>query len=382
MRILILGGDGFCGWPTSLYLSSKGHEVAIVDNLARRAWDIELGANSLCPIATLNERIVAWQELSGKSIVAHIGDLQDYAFIGQVVRGFAPDAIVHYAEQRSAPYSMIDRQHAVFTQVNNVVGTLNILYAMKDFAPDAHLIKLGTMGEYGTPNIDIEEGYLEVDHNGRHDRMVYPKLPGSWYHSSKVHDSTNIEFACRIWGIRSTDLHQGVVYNVQTDETKGDPRLWNRYDYDGVFGTALNRFCSQAALGHPLTVHGTGGQTRGFIDIRDTVRCIELAALNPAARGELKVYNQFTEQWSVQQLAERVLAVASTMGLETTIAHVDNPRVEKEQHYYNAKHTKLVELGLAPHLLTDETIHDLLASAVANRDRIVVEQIPAHVNWR
>ncbi len=382
MRILILGGDGFCGWPTALYLSEQGHEVAIVDNLARRAWDIELGANSLVPIATLNERIVAWQELAGKAITVHVGDLQDYAFTGQVVRDFAPDTIVHYAEQRSAPYSMIDRQHAVFTQVNNVVGTLNVLYAMKEFAPDSHLVKLGTMGEYGTPNIDIEEGYLEVEHNGRRDKMVYPKLPGSFYHASKVHDSTNIEFACRIWGIRSTDLHQGVVYNVQTAETKRDARLSNRYDYDGVFGTALNRFCSQAATGHPLTVHGAGGQTRGFIDIRDTVRCIELAALNPAERGELRVYNQFTEQWSVQQLAERVQAVAGTMGLETTIDHVKNPRVEREEHYYNAKHTKLLDLGLQPHLLTDETVRDLLTMAVEHRDRIVLDTIPAKVNWR
>ncbi len=219
MRMLILGGDGFCGWPTALYLSQQGHEVAIVDNLARRAWDIELGTDSLVPIASLNERIVAWRELTGKNIAAHIGDLQDYAFLSQVVRNFQPDAIVHYAEQRSAPYSMIDRAHAVFTQVNNVVGTLNVLYAMKEFVPDSHLVKLGTMGEYGTPNIDIEEGYITVNHNGRTDRMIYPKMPGSFYHASKVHDSTNIEFACRIWGLRSTDLHQGVVYNVQTVET-------------------------------------------------------------------------------------------------------------------------------------------------------------------
>ena len=382
MRILILGGDGFCGWPTSLYLSERGHEVAIVDNLARRAWDVELGANSLVPIASIHERVATWRDLTGKAIGLHLGDLQDYAFVAEVFAAFKPDAIVHYAEQRSAPYSMIDRQHAVFTQVNNVVGTLNVLYAMKDVTPDAHLIKLGTMGEYGTPNIDIEEGYIEIDHNGRKDTLPYPKLPGSMYHLSKVHDSHNIHFTCRIWGLRSTDLHQGVVYNVQTDETKRDQRLWNRYDYDGVFGTALNRFCSQAALGHPLTVHGAGGQTRGFIDIRDTVRCIELAALNPAERGELRVYNQFTEQWSVQQLADRVQAVASTLGMETTIDHVQNPRVEKEEHYYNAKHTRLVELGLQPHLLTDDTIQELLVAARDYRDRIITDQVAAKVQWK
>jgi UDP-sulfoquinovose synthase len=382
MRILILGGDGFCGWPTTLYLSERGHEVAIVDNLARRAWDVELGANSLVPIASIHERVATWHDLTGKSIGLHLGDLQDYAFVAGVFNDFKPDAIVHYAEQRSAPYSMIDRQHAVFTQVNNVVGTLNVLYAMKDVASDAHLIKLGTMGEYGTPNIDIEEGYIEIDHNGRKDTLPYPKLPGSMYHLSKVHDSHNIHFTCRVWGLRSTDLHQGVVYNVQTDETKRDQRLWNRFDYDGVFGTALNRFCSQAALGHPLTVHGAGGQTRGFIDIRDTVRCIELAALNPADRGELRVYNQFTEQWSVQQLAERTQAVAATLGMETTIDHVQNPRVEKEEHYYNAKHTRLVELGLQPHLLTDDTIRDLLTAARDYRDRIVTDQVAAKVQWK
>jgi UDP-sulfoquinovose synthase len=382
MRILVLGGDGFCGWPTVLYLSERGHDVALVDNLARRAWDVELGADSLVPIATLNERIVAWRELTGKAIATHVGDLQDYAFISGLIRDFQPEAIVHYAEQRSAPYSMIDRQHAVFTQVNNVVGTLNILYAMHDFAPDAHLVKLGTMGEYGTPNIDIEEGYIEIDHKGRKDTLPYPKLPGSMYHASKVHDSTNIHFACRIWGLRSTDLHQGVVYNVQTEQTKRDPRLANRYDYDGVFGTALNRFCAQAAKGVPLTVHGAGGQTRGFIDIRDTVRCIELAALNPAERGELRVYNQFTEQWSVQQLADMTQRVAATMGMEATIAHIANPRVEKEEHYYNAQHTKLVSLGLQPHLLTDETLRELLDAARDHRDRIELENIPARVNWR
>ena len=382
MRILILGGDGFCGWPTALYLSHRGHEVAILDNLSRRAWDDELRISSLVPIATPQERISAWQRVSGHAIPLYIGDLTDYDVVRTAFMEFAPDAIVHYGEQRSAPYSMIDRQHAVFTQVNNVVGTLNVLYAMRDHAPQAHLIKLGTMGEYGTPNIAIEEGYITIEHEGRTDTLPYPKQPGSFYHLSKSHDSHNILFACRIWGLRATDLNQGVVYNVGVEETELDPALANRFDYDEVFGTALNRFCAEAAVGHPLTVYGAGGQTRGFIDIRDTVRCIELAALHSADVGEMRVLNQFTEQFSVLDLAERVQAVAGHMGLEATIAHVVNPRVEKERHFYEAKHTKLLDLGLQPHLLDDTTIAALLERAVRYRDRIDLTRIPPTVTWK
>ncbi len=382
MRILVLGGDGFCGWPTVLHLATRGHTVAIVDNLIRRQWDIELGTHSITPIATITERIATWQALTGQEIPFYDGDLQDYDFVSKVFREFQPESIVHFAEQRSAPYSMIDRAHAVFTQVNNIVGTLNVLYAIREFTPDAHLVKLGTMGEYGTPNIDIEEGYLEIEHNGRRDVMIYPKNPPSFYHLSKVHDSHNIFFACRIWGLRATDLNQGIVYNVVTDECERDARLWNRYDYDGVFGTALNRFCAEAVSGYPLTVHGKGGQTRGFIDIRDTVRCIELAALNPADAGEMRVYNHFTEQWSVLQLAELVQRVAREMGMTVEMSHVENPRVEREEHYYHAKHTKLIDLGLEPHLLTDETIRVLLEKAAAHRDRINTADFPALVRWK
>ncbi len=381
MRIVVLGGDGFCGWPTALYLSSRGHDVAVLDNLSRRRWDVELGTDSLVPILPLEERAARWQEKTGRTIHVVIGDLTDYGVVASVFERFAPDTIIHYAEQRSAPYSMIDREHAIFTQVNNVVGTLNVLYAMRDLTPDAHLVKLGTMGEYGTPNIDIEEGYIEIEHNGRKDLLPYPKQPGSYYHLSKTHDSHNILFACRIWGLRATDLNQGVVYNVATEETLLDDGLANRYDYDEVFGTALNRFCAEAASGHPLTVYGEGGQTRGFLDLRDTVRCIELASLNPAAPGEMRVYNQFTEQFSVLDLAERVSRVAREMGMQTEIKHIANPRVEKERHYYNAKHTKLLDLGLVPHLLTDETVAGLLESALRYRDRIDLTHIPPTVSW-
>lgn len=382
MRIIVAGGDGFCGWPTSLYLSQKGFEVAIVDNLVRREIDAELNSNSITPIASLEERVARWKELTGKNIEVFIGDLNDYEFLSKVFRTFAPEAFVHYAEQRSAPYSMIDREHAVYTQSNNVLGNLNVLYAIKEFAPECHLIKLGTMGEYGTPNIDIEEGWLEVEHNGRTDRMLYPKKAGSFYHLTKVHDSNNIEFACRNWGIRATDLNQGVVYGLNTEETEMDPVLVNRLDYDAVFGTALNRFIIQTAIGEPMTVYGKGGQTRGFLNIKDTVRCIELAANNPANRGEFRVYNQFTEQFGVLQLAEMVRQAAHDLNIEAAVDHIQNPRVELEEHYYNAKHTALVDLGLVPHLLTDEVIKDILKLAIQHKDRVKKEHILPTVSWR
>ena len=382
MRVLVAGGDGFCGWPTALYLSARGHEVLIADNLARRLWDEELGTVSLTRISNLTTRVAHWKELTGREIGIAIGDLTDERFVHDTLNGFQPEALVHFAEQRSAPYSMIDRGHAVFTQTNNIVGTLNLLFAIGELAPDCHLIKLGTMGEYGTPNIDIEEGYIKIEHKGRTDTLPYPKQPGSYYHLSKVHDSHNIMFACRAWGLRATDLNQGVVYNVQTEETASAPVLTNRYDYDGIFGTALNRFCAQAASGNPITVYGEGGQTRGFIDIRDTVRCIELAADNPAERGEFRVFNQFTEQWSVLQLARIVEKVARALDLEPELAHLKNPRVEKEQHYYNAANTSLLHLGLKPHLLNEETVERLLLTAMENRDRIHPETFAPQVDWR
>ncbi|MGI8650184.1 MAG: NAD-dependent epimerase/dehydratase family protein [Rubrobacter sp.] len=382
MRILVAGGDGFCGWPTALYLSSRGHEVAIADNLIRREWDRELGTEPLTEISSVDDRLARWKEMSGNDIKNYDGDLCDADFVFEMMDDFKPEAFVHFAEQRSAPYSMIDRAHAVFTQQNNVVGNLNVMYAIQEVVPECHLIKLGTMGEYGTPNIDIEEGWIEIEHKGRKDRMLYPKLPGSFYHLSKVHDSANLEFGCRIWGMRVTDLNQGVVYNVETEETASDPVLANRYDYDGVFGTALNRFIAQAANGNEITVYGTGGQTRGFIDLRDTVRCIEIAAENPAERGEFRVFNQFTEQWSVLQLAELVVKVATEMSLEPKMTNVENPRVEKESHYFNAINTNLIDLGLKPHLLTEETVEGLLSTAIENRDRIHPEIFDAQVNWR
>jgi UDP-sulfoquinovose synthase len=382
MRVLVIGGDGYCGWATALHLSNKGYEVGILDSLVRRHWDAQLGVETLTPIAPIQKRIQRWQDLTGKSIDLFVGDITDYDFLSKALHQFEPEAIVHFGEQRSAPFSMIDREHAVVTQVNNVVGTLNLLYAMRSDFLDCHLVKLGTMGEYGTPNIDIEEGYITIEHNGRKDTLPYPKQPGSFYHLSKVHDSHNIHFACKVWGLRATDLNQGVVYGVLTDETGMDELLINRLDYDGVFGTALNRFCIQAAIGHPLTVYGKGGQTRGFLDIRDTVRCVELAIANPADAGQFRVFNQFTELFSVEDLALKVKQAAVSLGLDVDISYMQNPRVELEQHYFNAKNTKLLDLGLQPHYLSDSLLDSLLNFANKYKNRVDNQQILPKVSWR
>ncbi|NCS79179.1 MAG: NAD-dependent epimerase/dehydratase family protein [Microcystis aeruginosa K13-07] len=382
MRVLVIGGDGYCGWATALHLSNRGYEVGILDSLVRRYWDLQLGCDTLTPIAPISHRIQRWQDLTGKSLDLFVGDINNYDFLIQSLRQFQPDAIVHFGEQRSAPFSMIDREHAVLTQVNNVVGNLNILYAMKEEFPEAHLVKLGTMGEYGTPNIDIEEGYITIEHNGRKDTLPYPKQPGSMYHLSKVHDSHNIHFACRMWGLKATDLNQGVVYGVLTEETGMDEMLINRLDYDGVFGTALNRFCIQAAIGHPLTVYGKGGQTRGFLDIRDTVRCLELAIAHPAQSGEFRVFNQFTELFSVGDLALMVKKAGSALGLNVEINNLDNPRIELEEHYFNAKNTKLLDLGLQPHYLSDSLLDSLLNFATKYKNRVDMNHILPKVTWK
>jgi len=378
VRILVLGGDGYLGWPTALHLSDCGHEVGIADNFARRQYDHEMGVGSLVPVYPLKVRTDAWEELTGRRIETYHGDLTDAEFTREMLATFRPDAVVHFAEQRSAPYSMIDRKHAVYTQQNNVLGTLNLLFALGESERDIHLVKLGTMGEYGTPNITIEEGWLTVEHNGRTDRVLYPKRPGSFYHLSKVHDSHNIEFACRTWGLRATDLNQGVVYGQETPQTARDARLATRFDYDAIFGTVLNRFVVQAVLGHPLTVYGSGRQTRGIIDIRDTVECIRLACENPAERGEFRVFNQMTESLSVQEIAETVV---SCFPGQATIEHIANPRVEADEHYYRVTHTALTRLGLRPHLLCDTLIESMFAVVEQHRDRIDPDFFTPTVHW-
>ncbi|KAJ4833791.1 UDP-sulfoquinovose synthase, chloroplastic [Turnera subulata] len=364
-RVMVIGGDGYCGWATALHLSKKGYDVAIVDSLIRRLFDHQLGLDSLTPISSIHDRLRCWKSLTGKTIELYIGDICDFEFLAETFNSFEPDAVVHFGEQRSAPYSMIDRSRAVFTQHNNVIGTLNVLFAIKEFRDQCHLVKLGTMGEYGTPNIDIEEGYITITHNGRTDTLPYPKQASSFYHLSKVHDSNNIAFTCKAWGIRATDLNQGV-----------------RCTKSSAIGLIMMGFCVQAAVGHPLTVYGKGGQTRGYLDIRDTVQCVELAIANPAQPGEFRVFNQFTEQFSVNELASLVTKAGAKLGLDVKTISVPNPRVEAEEHYYNAKHTKLIELGLQPHLLSDSLLDSLLNFAIKFKDRVDTKQIMPSVSWK
>jgi len=381
MRVLILGGDGYLGWPTALRFSARGHEVSLVDNFSRRRWHAEHGTASLTPIGSLEERIAAWGEVSGEQIRSYVGAVEDGDFLDDVVAETRPEAVVHYGQQASAPYSMASREKAVETQHANVIGNLNLLFAIRDHVPECHLVKLGTMGEYGQPDIDIEEGYIEIEHKGRKDTLPFPKLPASLYHCSKVHDSTNIHFACRTWGLRATDLNQGVVYGIETEETVRDERLITRFDYDEVFGTVLNRFCVQAVIGHPLTVYGAGTQTRGFLNIRDTIACVELAAANPAERGEFRVFNQFTEQFSVIELAELVKGAAEHLGYSVELQHCENPRVEKEEHYYNAVHTKLLDLGLVPTLLGEELVESMIHAIERHKDRVIEASIEPRTRW-
>ncbi len=383
MRILILGGDGYLGWPTAMYFSVRGHEVHTVDNYLRRRAHQEAGTDSLTPIMeSLPARAAAWRQVTGYRIGVTEGDLCEWPVVEKLIRDFEPETIIHYGEMPSAPYSFISRDHAVFTQYNNVVNTLNVLWAMRDLAPEAHLVKLGTMGEYGTPNIDIEEGFIDIRHNGRSDRLPFPKMPMSWYHASKVHDSTNIFMACSIWDLRATDLNQGVVYGIETDETRLDPRFATRFDYDEVFGTALNRFCLEAVIGHPITLYGSGGQTKGYLNILDTLQCVELATLNQPAPGEYRVFNQFTEQFSLNQLADRVQEAGREYGFNVTRQHMENPRVEAEEHYYNAKHSALLDLGLKPHYLSETLIESMFAAIELHKDGVITQAIMPRTRWR
>ena len=357
MNILILGGDGYLGWPTALYFSKKGYNVTIVDNFIKKKIEFEFGFKPLISPPSLQERVRIWNLNNKTKIKAIIGDLLNHRFIKDLLADCKPEAIIHYAEQPSAPYSMSNRERAVFTQHNNVIGNLNLIFAIKKNCPNAHLIKLGTLGEYGTPNIDIEEGWLEINHKGRKDKMLFPKKPGSFYHLSKVHDSANLEFACRIWDLKCTDLNQGVVYGNFTPEIEEDfENLCTSYHYDEIFGTIINRFISQAVTNFPLTVYGTGNQKRGFLNLIDTIKCIEIAVKNPAKEGEFRVFNQFTDFLSLNEMADLVIKASSDLKIKATKKNIANPRKEMEEHYYNPKNTSLISLGLKPIEFNLETI--------------------------
>lgn len=382
MKVLILGGDGYLGWSTAMYLAAHGHQVSVIDNYARRQLCQENNIQFLFPVPTMQERSQIWEALSGKKITCHVGNLQDWDFCTKVVKQSQPEAIIHYAEQPSAPYSMLNRHTAAYTLQNNVMVTFNLIHAVKEFAPTAHIVKLGTMGEYGTPNIEIEEGWLDIQHKGRRDRFLFPRQAGSLYHTTKIMDTDLLWFYVRMWKLRVTDLMQGPVYGIHTPQTQLDERLLPLFNYDEIFGTVLNRFIVQAASGIPLTVYGKGEQRRGFLNVLDTLACIHLAVLNPPEAGKLAIYNQFTEVFSVNELAEKVCQVATQLGLVTPIQTLPNPRIEAEEHFYQPAHTALFNLGLKPHLLTDEVLAQMLETALHYKDRIQPEQILRGITWR
>lgn len=382
MRVLILGVDGYIGWSLAMHLAKRGHRVYGVDNLSRRKNVERIGSGSALPILSLEERIHSFKRIHGKDIVFFKGDLLDYQFVSDVIRQTKPDSIVHLAEQPSAPYSMIDRDHGVYTQYNNVVNTLNVLYAMREYAPESHLVKLGTMGEYGTPNLEIPEGFFEVEYKGRKDVLSFPRQPNSIYHLSKVHDSANILFTCRVWNLCSTDIMQGVVYGTRTPEMIDDSLL-TRFDFDETFGTVINRYCAQAVIDHPLTPYGKGRQKRGFIDLIDSIQCLTIAVENPASRGEYRVFNQLDDVYDVTELAEYVVRAGRKLGLNVRIQPVPNPRLEKEEHYYQVEHTHLKNLGFRPTRSINETITIILRDLMRYKYRIIEkkESILPRTRW-
>ncbi len=384
-KVLILGGDGYLGWPTAMNLSNLGYSVAVLDNYLKRWIFNKLGITPLIDCPNLEERANIWKGLTGHDIKVYVGDIGEQDFLFKVVKEFGPDTIIHYGEIPSAPYSMLNHNTSWETIQNNLRATLAVMWAIKTINPDIHLIKLGTMGEYGTPNIDIEEGFMEIEKGGRKDRLPFPKLPGSFYHLSKVQDSDMLYLGVRMWGLRVTDLNQGPVYGIETDESRMDKknRLMPHFHYDEFWGTVLNRFITQAVVEIPLTVYGKGGQKRGFLDIVDTLQCVRLAVQNPANKGEFRVMNQFTEIFSVNELAEKVKAAAKNLGIDVTIKNYPNPRKEAEEHYYNAKNTNLLSLGLQPNYLTEKVLTEMMEIVMENKKNIRQDIIlPGRAKWQ
>jgi UDP-sulfoquinovose synthase len=381
MRILILGGDGYLGWPTAMYLAARGHDIYVVDNYLKRSIALKTQSQPLIQSPELDKRTAIFQAVSNHYIQASIGDCTDYLILEWLFQDFQPEVVIHYAEQPSAPYSMIGHHQAVLTLNNNLNTTLNLIWAVIEHAPQCHIIKLGTMGEYGTPNIDIEEGWLEIEHKGRKDKFLYPRQGGSLYHTTKIQDTDLLWFYTRNNGLRVTDLMQAPVYGISTDETNQDERLLPNFHYDDIFGTVFNRFLVQAVADIPLTVYGKGGQTRGYLNLRDTLQCVELALNSPPELGHLRILNQFTQTFSVNQLAYKIQKACSILGLNVRIDHIENPRNELENHYYNPAHSGLFELGLKPHLMTIETIVGMLKTVMKHKDKIDVNKIMPRVRW-
>jgi UDP-sulfoquinovose synthase len=371
MRVLILGVDGYLGWALGVHLSKGGYEVSGCDNLLRRKLVHSVGSISATPIKSWPERYTILSKLNnGNSMFKNL-DVVSYSGLKMLLEIVNPDVIVHFAQMPSAPYSMKGVEEAVFTHKNNVIGNLNLIFAMREVCPQAHLVKLGTMGEYGTPNIDISEGDFEVEYNGRKDALPYPKQPGSFYHCTKVHDSVNIHMACRFWGLRVTDIMQGVVFGVDISAMEGDRELITRFDFDESFGTAINRFCAQAVVGEPITPYGKGGQNRGFLPIQDSINCINLIIDNPPERGEYRVINQFEDVYNLFALALMVEKVAKEAGLETRVVPVENPRIEQENHYYNPVHKKLSNLGYEPSTGVEEEVRKTIGILEESKERIL-----------
>ena len=370
MRVFIAGMDGYLGWSLAQYLAARGHQVAGADLFLRRQWVEEMGSCSATPIVPMKERLAALKESRGLEPKFWEADLRDYSAVERIFKEFQPDAVVHLGECPSAPYSMVDVHHATFVQVNNVVSTFNLMFAIRDLRPEAHLLKLGTMGEYGTPNVDIPEGFFEIEYRGRRDRMPFPRQPGSFYHLSKVHGSNNIMFACKVWKLRATDVMQGVVFGTRIDEMGSDERLLTRLDFDESFGTAINRFCCQAVIGHPLTPFGRGHQKRGFLPLRDSMQCLNLALENPPPPGEYRVLNQFEEVYDLTELAEKVRRVAGQLGLKVEIHNLENPRKEMEEHYYKPDHQNLRDLGYKPTHDVEAEMKIMLTDLMKYRERI------------
>jgi len=357
--------------------------VAGVDALLRRAWVEEMGSWSAIPIASSENRLAAFKSHYGTDLPFWQGDLTDYELVEKIFRALRPDAVVHFGECPSAPYSMIDRSHATWVQKNNLLSSLNILFAIRDISPETHLVKLGTMGEYGTPNVDIPEGFFNLEFRGRKDYLPFPRKAGSWYHWSKVHGSNNIMFACELYNLRATDIMQGVVYGTRIANSWADERLCTRLDFDQAFGTAINRFCCQAVIGHPLTPYGKGKQTRGFLPLKDSMQCLTLALENPPTAGEYRVFNQLEDIYAVRDVAKAVQRVGNRLGLSVAIQAMENPRREKEEHYYRVDHQHLLDLGYKPTRDMDTEIQDMLEDLLPHRERIMAkkEMIVPDVTW-